>query len=125
MTFKFASVEHFIATGFNKIKSDADAVAKYLGAHLAGIDKAADTAAAIVGVVDPALAAAALAIDRSGQAALAAITQAIEKAGSAADANGVNVPLDAAAVAAYKEAIATVKAVSPNLTNPPAAAIAK
>lgn len=125
MTFKFSSVEHYIATGLAKVKSDAEAVAKYLDAHLASIDKGVETAAGIVGAVDPALASAALAAARAGEAALASVAAAIDKAGTAAESNGVSVTLDAAAVAAFKEALTTIKAVAPTLTAAPAGAIAK
>lgn len=124
MTFKFANLEHFIATGFADVKKEAAAVSSYLTKHQSQINAAGETAAAIVGVVDPALATAAVAAERGGEAAFAAITKAITADSAAALANGVNVQLDAAAVAAFHEAITAVKAVKPSLTTPPAGAIA-
>jgi hypothetical protein len=44
----------------------------------------------------------------------------IEKAGPAADAGGINLALDAATVASFKELLADIKKIKPSAANPPA-----
>lgn len=124
LTFKFTSLPHYIAVGLSDLKKDAVRAAAFLDAHKAAINATAETAAALVGVADPALAGVAVVAERASEAAFAAVVAAIDKAGAAASANGVNVALDSDTVAAFKEAVSQIETVVPAFKTPPAGSIA-
>ena len=116
------SLEAHVTSVLHDFKVGVSAVASFLDKHEAQIKTDLSTGAAIVGAVDPALAAASLAVSSVGETALGSIIAAVDSANEATLANGVNVQLDAATAASIKSAIATIKTAVPNLTNPAAAA---
>jgi len=102
------TIEHVFAAAAQDIVK----VAKYVQSEVLPaaqkVEAAATTVEAITGLVNPA----AVNIERMAFAGLGAIIKAIEDAGSAAAAGGVNVALDAAMVADFKNIIPAILAAS-------------
>jgi len=98
--FGFASVGHFFASVFHDIHVGLQFVEKKA---LPAIEAAAPIIEGITGLIDPP----AVILERAAFQALGVVTAAVSSADAAAVQNGLNISLDAQAVADFKALIAT------------------
>lgn len=104
MTFGFANVQHFVASAF----SDLHKALTFVEKEVPVLQKAEPI---VEGVTAVALGAASpvVTIERAAFSALGVIVAAATAADAATAAKGISIPLDAAAVAAYKALVAEFK----------------
>jgi hypothetical protein len=107
--FSFKSAGHFLASVAHDIKVGVT----FLQNHEKQIDTGLQTAAAITGLLDPALAPIASTIERAGEAALGEVLAVVAKLTDAEAAQGTNIPLDAAAIAEFKQLISDIEKLKP------------
>lgn len=109
--FSFQSVGHFFASVAHDIKT----VGSFLQSHQQQIDTTLQTGAAVVSLLDPALAPLATTIERAGEAALGEVLSAVSKLSDAEAAHGVNISLDAAAITEFKKLLADIEKLKPGM----------
>lgn len=114
--FSFKSLGHFFASAAHDIKVGVT----FLQNHQTQIDGVLQTGAAVVSIADPAFAPLATEIERAGEAALGEIFAVVSKISDAEAAHGVNISLDAAAIAEFKALFAAISQIKPSAMIPPA-----
>lgn len=114
--FMFKTLGHFFAS----LAHDVTVGIQFLGKHEKQIDTVMQAGATIASAIDPALAPIATEIERAGEAVLGEVFAVVSKVDAAAEAKGVSITLDKAAVAEFKVLLQKIEALKPGSTQPPA-----
>jgi hypothetical protein len=116
MSFSLKTVGHFFAVAAHDVKVGV----QFLVSHESQIDKGLQVGAAVVSLVDPALAGIATAIDRAGEAALGEVLGTVDKLTADQAKDGWTVTFSADAYADFKALLANIEALKPGSTVVPA-----
>jgi hypothetical protein len=116
MSFSVKTVGHFFAVAAHDVKVGV----QFLVSHESQIDKGLQVGAAVVSLVDPALAGIATAIDRAGEAALGEVLGTVDKLTADQAKDGWTVTFSADAYADFKALLANIEALKPGSTVVPA-----
>lgn len=114
--FSFKSIAHFLASAVHDVKVGA----QFLTAHQAQINQVVEVGATVASIAVPAAAPEIQILSRAGEAALGQILAVIAKTDEAAQANGLDVHLDAAAIVEFKALLPVLEKLKPGSTAIPA-----